>query len=70
MVNPYDPCVSINMLDGAQMNECRHVDEQKISHRDEEMVTEFAVNMATIYREKTTISRGRVQDFIGMEIDF
>ena len=34
------------------------------------MVTVFAVDMAKIYREKTTISRSRIQDYLGMELDF
>ena len=34
------------------------------------MVTAFAVDMANIYGAKTTISRGRVHDYIGMKLDF
>ena len=70
VVNPYDPCVANNMVDGAQMTVCWHVDDLKISHRDEDMVTAFAVQMASIYGAKTTISRGRVHDYLGLEIDF
>ena len=69
VVNPYDPCVANKMVDGAQMTVCWHVDDLKISHRDEEMVTVFTVKMANIYRAKTTISRGRVNDYLGMELD-
>ena len=52
------------------MTVCWHFDDLKISHRDEDMVTAFAVDMANIYRVKTTISRGRVHDYLGMELDF
>ena len=34
------------------------------------MVTVFTVDMKKIYGSKTTISRGRVHDYIGMELDF
>ena len=34
------------------------------------MVTAIAIDMANIYRAKTTISRGRVHDYLGMELDF
>ena len=34
------------------------------------MVTAFAVEMANIYGAKTTISRGRVHDYLGMDLDF
>ena len=64
MVNSYDPCVDNKMLDGAQMTVCWHVDDLKISHRDKEMVTAFAVKMESIYRAKTTISRGRVHEYL------
>ena len=33
------------------------------------MVTAFAVDMANIYGEKTTISRGRVHGYLLMELD-
>ena len=68
MVNPYYPCVANKMVDGAQMTLCWHVDDLKIFHRDKEVVTAFAVEMANIYGEKTTISRGRVHDYLGMEL--
>ena len=70
MVNPYDPCVTNKMVDGSQMTMCWHFDYLKISHRDEDMVTAFAVEKANIYGAKTTISVGRVHDYIGMELDF
>ena len=70
VVNPYDPFVANKTVDGAQMTVCWHVDDLKISHRDEEMVTAFAVEIANIYGAKTTISRGRVHDYLGMEVDF
>ena len=35
VVNPYDPYVTNKMVYGAQMTVCWHVDDLKISHRDE-----------------------------------
>ena len=70
VVNPYDPCIANKMLDGSQMTVCWHVDDLKISHRDEDMVTVFAVDVANIYRAKTTISRGRLDKYLGMELYF
>ena len=34
------------------------------------METAFAVEMVGIYRSKTTISRNRVHNYLGMELDF
>ena len=46
VVNDYDPCVANKMVDGAQMTVCWHVDDLKISHRDEEIVSAFAVALS------------------------
>ena len=34
-INPYDPCVANMMVEGGQITVCWHVDDLKISHRDE-----------------------------------
>ena len=46
VVNPYDPCVANMMVNGAQITVCWHVDDLKISHRDEEVVSAFAIQIA------------------------
>ena len=69
MVNPYDTCVANNMVDGAQMTVCWHVDDIQIPQRNEEMVTAFAVEMSNIHGTKTAILRGRLHDYIGTELD-
>ena len=69
-VNPYDPCVSNMMVDGGQITVCWHVDDLKISHRDEAIVSEFAMALAKEFGPKTTISRGKVHDYLGMDLDF
>ena len=68
--NPYDPCVANMMVNGSQMTVCWHVDNLKISHRDEEVVSAFAIKTSETYRPKTTISRGKVHDYLGMQLDF
>ena len=70
VVNSYDPYVTNKMVGGAQMTVSWNVDDLNISHRYKEMVNAFSVNMANICRMKTIISRGRVQDYIGTELDF
>ena len=35
VINPYDPCVANMMVNEAQITVCWHVDDLKISHRDE-----------------------------------
>ena len=41
---------------------CRHVDNLKISHRDEAIVSDFAMALEKEFRPKTTISRDKVHD--------
>jgi hypothetical protein len=69
-INSYDPCVANQMVDGAQMTIYWHAENLNIFHRDEEMVDAFAINMAEMFGPKTTISRGKVHDYLGMELYF
>ena len=56
-VNPYDPCVANKMVNGHQMTIYWHVDDLKVSHKDEGAVTALALKLASMYGEMTTISR-------------
>ena len=38
-VNPYDPCIANRDVDGAQCTVVWHVDDLKVSHRNESLVT-------------------------------
>ena len=69
-VNPYDPCVANKIVDGSQMTICWHVDDLKVSHKDEDVVTAFAVLMGKRFGSGTTIKRGKAFDYLGMELDF
>ena len=52
------------------MTVCWHVDDLQISHKDENMVSAVAIKIAEIFGAKTTITRGRVHTYIGMELNF
>ena len=41
-VNPYDPCVANKIVNGSQCTIVWHVDDLKVSHKDEGVVTYFA----------------------------
>ena len=47
-----------------------HVDELKISHRDEEMISALAIELAEEFGSKTTISTGKIHDYLGIDLDF
>ena len=58
------------MVNGGQITVCWHVDDLKISHRDEAMVNEFVMALADEFGPKTMISRGKVHDYLVMDLDF
>ena len=69
-VNPYDPCVANKMVNGSQMTICWHVDDLKGSHKEESAVTALAIKLSEMYGSKTTICRGKVHEYLGMDIDW
>ena len=72
-VNPCDPCVAKKMVNGKQLTLLWHVDDVKISHMEEKVVTEFINWMKTMYEDENgtlTVTRGEVHPFLGMTLDF
>ena len=69
-INPYNPCVSNKMVNGHQMTIFWHVDDLKVSHKYENAVTALAEKLAELYGPKTTVSRGKVHEYLGMNIDW
>ena len=68
-VNPYDPCVANKMVNGHQMTICWHVDDLKVSHKEESAVTALAMKLSKLYGSKTTICHGKVYEYLSMDID-
>ena len=52
------------------MTICKHVDNLKVSHMDHAVVTAFLLKLANIYGEKMTVTRGKVHDYLGMDLDY
>ena len=67
-INPYDPCVANKMVNGHQITICWHVDDLKVSHRDDNAVTALAEKLAEIYGPNTTVSCGKLHEYLGMDI--
>ena len=57
-VNPYGPYVAHKM-----------VNELKMSHKEEDAVTLLAMKLGELDGSKTTIYRGKVHEYLGMDID-
>ena len=46
-----------------------HVDDLKISHKDSTEVTKFIKHFGDIYGDRMTVHRGKVHDYLGMDLD-
>jgi hypothetical protein len=57
-------------VNGEKCTVCWHVDDLKISHQDEAVVTAFAAALGDIYEPKNIIHRGKVFDYLGLDLDF
>ena len=68
-VNTYDPCVANTDLNGHQMTVTWHVDHLKASHKDTFEITFFPQYLSTKYREQLSVKRGRVHDYLSMDLD-
>jgi len=68
-INPYDPCVANKTVNGKQMTVVWHVDDLKVSHKDDFEITRLANYLREIYGT-ITVSRGERHDFLGMDLDY
>ena len=46
------------------------MDDLKVSHKDKNVVLAFCVKMSELYGSGTKSSRGKVHDFLGMDLDW
>jgi hypothetical protein len=69
-INPYDPCVANATINGKQMTITWHVDDLKVSHVDPFQITKFAAYLATIYGNELVVHRGKIHDYLGMDLNF
>jgi hypothetical protein len=69
-INSYDPCVANMQVNGSQMTVTWHVNDIKVSHKNPHEVTKFLLYMGKIYGPKMTVTRGKMHDYLGMDLDF
>ena len=67
-INIYDPCVANRMKICSQQTVMWHVDDLKISHVEPMVNTDFLLKLANIYGPGINLSRGKVHDYLGMDI--
>ena len=69
-VNPYDPCVATMTINGTTMTVTWHIDDLLASHINPVENTKLGIYLATKYGDGLTIKRGKVHDYLGMDLDF
>ena len=76
-LNPYDPCVANKMVQGNQLTVVWHVDDLKVSHKSELVVTRMANWLKATYEclfddgsGGLKCSRGKIHEYLGMTLDY
>jgi hypothetical protein len=67
-INPYDKCTANEMINGHQCTICWYVDDNKLSHKDPEVVTMILDEIKKHFGE-LVISRGNKHDLLGMHVE-
>ena len=67
-LNPYDPCVANATINGSQCTICWYVDDTKISHVDEKVVSEVIEKIESKFG-KMQVKRGKFHTFVGMNLE-
>jgi Reverse transcriptase (RNA-dependent DNA polymerase) len=73
VLNPYDSCVANKDIDGSQCTIAWYVDDLKISHKKESVIENIFAALESKFGKQgslSTITRGRVHNYLGMEIDY
>jgi hypothetical protein len=71
-LNKYDRCVANKTINGKQCTILWHVDNLKISHLDENVVSSIIEVLNERYGKITplVVTRGKIHDYLGMTLDF
>ncbi len=68
-INEYDKCVANKIINGSQCTICWYVDDNKVSHKDENVITDV-INAISKHFGDLKISRGREHSFLGMNVKY
>ena len=76
-VNPYDPCIANQIVNGAQQTILFHVDDCKLSHVDasanDKLIKWLHKNYKSVFEDGSSemkVCHGKVHTFLGMKLDF
>ena len=71
-IDPYDRCVENKMVNRHQCTIVWQVDDLKISHHVESVVNDIIRKLNAEFGQcdNTSVSKGRVHDYLGMQLDY
>ena len=69
LINPYDRCIENSIIKDKQFTISWYVDNNKVSHVDEEVNTKMIGTISEIFGN-LTLSRRNKHKFLGMKIEF
>ena len=68
-INPYDVCIANENIDGNQCTIAWHVDDNKVSHFNQELIDSIVEKLET-YFGPLKVTKGRKHKYLGMNLDF
>ena len=68
-INPYDPCVANMTMNSYQMTVSWHVDDLKVSHKEESAIDVFFLKICKIIGNSNKVSRGKVHKYLIIDIN-
>jgi hypothetical protein len=70
--NPYNPCLANKKVQGSQQTIVFHLDDLTSSHKSKLVNDKFEKRLNSMYGKHGRVSamRGRVHDYLGMELDY
>ena len=69
-INPYNPCVFNKKINSTHIIISCNVYDLKLSHKDDFDITKFVMWLEGIYGENLTVHRGKVHDYLGMDLQY
>ena len=67
-IKPYDPCVANMTINSSQITVCWNVDDLKVSHKKESAKDAFISKICNIFGNGNKVSRGKVHEYLRMDI--
>jgi hypothetical protein len=69
-INPYNPCIVNNMVNGMQMTIRWHVDDLMISHLNQEDIMQVVQQIKDIYGKNLKVNVGTEPNYLGMTFGY